>query len=440
VPEPVAHPPAPSPGIEARRREQQRRQRRFRRWPRALVREAAAWYRRAVVGRTRVVAVIGSFGKSTTARALVAALDCRPHPNLERNAGISVHQALLRIRPGERHRVVEVGIDGPNQMARYARTVRPDIVVVTCIGSEHNRSLGTLERTRDEKAEILRGLGPDALAVGNGDDPHVRWMLEQTRARRITFGMGEHNDVRAVDVRLNLPHGLAFTILAGGRRIEVQGRLLGRHQVMSYLAAAAVALAEGVAPERLPDALAGIHPGCSRLELVPLANGVTLLRDEFKSTLETIHTALDVLAELPATRKVVLIGPISEPPGSQGPLYRAVGARIAQVAQLAISVGCDHRKYLSGAARAGLPRDRFLHAGPGVHDAIAVLRRELRPGDLVLLKGRSTQCLQRVALALMGRTVRCAIPHCRLDHRTCDSCPLLGHRWLSRWAAGPPGD
>lgn len=432
--------PSGVPVTGARRREQQRRNRRIRRWPRALLREAAAWYRRTFVRRTRVVAVVGSFGKTTTARALVAALGCRPHPNLERNAGISVHLALLRIRPGERHRVLEVGIDAPRQMARYARSVRPQIVVVTCIGSEHNRSLGSLERTRDEKAEMLRALGPEDLAVGNGDDEHVRWMLEQTRARRITYGLGGHNDVRAVDIRLNLPHGLACTILADGHRIEVQGRLLGRHQVMSYLAAAAVALAEGVSPDRLPAALADVRPGSSRLELVPLANGVTLLRDEFKSTLETIHTSLDVLAEIPATRKVVLIGPISEPPGSQGRHYRAVGAHIAAVAQLAIAVGCDHSKYASGAARAGLPRDRFLHAGPGVHDAIELLRRELRPGDLLLLKGRSTQCLQRVALALMGRTVRCAIVHCRLNHRTCDDCPLLGRRWLSRWAAGQPGD
>lgn len=424
----------------ARRQEQWRRNRRIRRWPRAVVRTLAGWYRRTFGARTRVVTVIGSFGKTTTARALVAALGCRPHPNLERNAGISVHRALLRIRPGERHRVLEVGIDAPRQMARYAGLVRPQIVVVTCIGSEHNRSLGSLERTRDEKAEMLRVLGPGDLAVGNGDDEHVRWMLEQTRARRITFGLGEHNDVRAVDIRLNPPHGIACTILAGGHRIEVQGRLLGRHQVRSYLAAAAVALAEGVSPDRLQAALADVRPGSSRLELVPLANGVTLLRDEYKSTLETIHAALDVLAELPAARKVVLIGPISEPPGSQGPRYRAVGAHIAAVAQLAIAVGCDYTKYVSGAARAGLPRDRFLYAGPGVHDAIAVLRRELRPGDLVLLKGRSTQCLQRVALALMGRTVRCAIMNCRLSHKLCDECPLLGRRWLSRWAAGGPGD
>lgn len=433
VPEPTESIP---PVTDTRRREQRRRNRRFHRWPRAALRYLARGYRRTLIRRTRLVVVIGSFGKSTTLRSVVAALGSRCHAHPERNAGTSLSRALLSIRPGERHHVVEVGIDAPNQMARYAQTVRPDIVVVTSIGSEHNRSLGTLERTRDEKAAMLRALGSDGVAVGNGDDEHVRWMLEQTTARRVTFGLGAHNDVRAEHLRLDPARGLAFDLCAGGARVAIRGRLLGRHQVYSYLAATAVALAEGYRLDELPERLESVRPCSSRLELAQLPNGATLLRDEFKSTLETIYRSLDVLEEFPAQRKVVLLGPISEPPGPQGPLYREIGRRLADIAQLVVMVGCDHRKYVAGAARAGMPRESLIYAGPSVYDAIAVLRRELRPGDLLLLKGRSTQCLQRVALDLMGRKVRCRVHRCRLSSRSCDTCPLLGHAWLSRWAEG----
>ena len=104
-------------------------------------------------------------GKTTTVRAVRAALGGPSTPKVWGNSGTSVARAILRIRPGESHSILEIGIGGPNEMNLYPPIARPDIVVVTAIGSEHNRSFGTLERTRNEKAEMLRQLPPDATAV-----------------------------------------------------------------------------------------------------------------------------------------------------------------------------------------------------------------------------------------------------------------------------------
>jgi UDP-N-acetylmuramoyl-tripeptide--D-alanyl-D-alanine ligase len=80
---------------------------------------------------------------------------------------------LLRLRPWGGHAVFEVAIDGPGQMAPYATMLLPDVVVVTSIGLEHHRSLGTLDRTRAEKERMLEGLRPGGVAVLNRDDPRV---------------------------------------------------------------------------------------------------------------------------------------------------------------------------------------------------------------------------------------------------------------------------
>ena len=118
----------------------------YRGWPRL------AWlHRRTLARNTRVIAVAGSFGKSTTTRAITAALGLREHDAMLYNAWSWIAFALLRIRPGQRHAVIEVGISKPGQMKDYARTVGPDIAVMTSVGSEHHRSLGTLEVTRAEK-------------------------------------------------------------------------------------------------------------------------------------------------------------------------------------------------------------------------------------------------------------------------------------------------
>ena len=147
---------------------------RFRLWP--LLSRLARLHRRTVVRHTRVIAVTGTFGKSTTARAVATAINAPIHAGMAYNAFSSVARAVLRIRPGQRHAVIEVGISGRGQMETYASLIRPDVTVVTSIGSEHHPTLPRLENTREEKAHMVRALAASGLAILNGDDPHVMWM------------------------------------------------------------------------------------------------------------------------------------------------------------------------------------------------------------------------------------------------------------------------
>jgi UDP-N-acetylmuramyl pentapeptide synthase len=322
---------------------------------------------------------------------------------------------------------VEVGINRPGLMAGFAAMVRPDVVVVTSIGSEHNRYLGSLEVTRHEKAEMVRALPADGLVILNGDDPNVRWMATQTNARVVTFGFGEQNQVRAVDLGLDWPHGRAFELRAGGQVRRLRVRHLGRHQVYSFLAAAAVTLAEGLDLDGVLPSLEALEPLAGRLTVTPLPNGAFLLRDDFKSALETIEVALDTLAEVPA-RRIVVLGAVTEAPGPQRPIYRRLGERVAEIAARAIFVGESYERYAAGALSAGLPRQALTRVETA-SEAAAALQRLLEPGDVVLIKGRDSQRLERVALRLQGRTVRCDIRTCRVRWSSCDRCPMLARDW-----------
>ena len=351
------------------------------------------------------------------------------------NSGGWIALALFRLRPGTRHGVIEVGINGPGQMARYASVIRPDISVVMSVGSEHQRSLKTLETTRHEKAEMVRALPPSGLAVLNGDDPNVTWMAGETRAAVTTFGGGERNDVRATGIALDWPHGTRFTIHTPQGSRDVRIRLLGRTMVSAVLAAVTVALHEG---QRLDEVLARLEtlaPTPGRLQPVRLANGAMLLRDEFKAPEETIDAALDVLAEIPATRRIVVMGDVMEPVGSQGGLYRRLGARAARVASRAVVVtaGTNGVAFRAGARQGGLPGDAVIMAGRSVRRAAEALASDLAPGDVALIKGRDTQRLERIALTLMGRDVGCDLVYCNASLTRCDACPMLGQAWPGLW-------
>lgn len=399
-------------------------------WP--VLSRVALLHRRTLARRPRVIAVIGTFGKSTTTRAVSAALDVPIHPRFAANCWSRLALAVLRIRPSQKHAVLEVGIGDRGEMARYTWLILPDVVVVTSIGSEHNHTLGSIEITRTEKAEMLKSLPPSATAVLNGDDPNVMWMGSQTRAKIVTFGLGESNDVSASDVSLDWPRGTRFVLRANGQSRKVSVRLIGAHMVNAILAAVAVALIEGHSLADVLPRLAELSPMTGRMEPVELQNGAWILRDEIKSAVETVYAALDVLGKVPARRKFVALGSLAEVEGRDRPVYRDVGRRVAEIASAAVFTGTNYRLYKAGARLGGLDGERVFNAGRSARKAADLLRPHLEPGDVVLVKGRFVQHLERVALHLLGRTVRCDIDYCQA-RCSCEDCPMLERGWESEY-------
>jgi UDP-N-acetylmuramoyl-tripeptide--D-alanyl-D-alanine ligase len=392
-----------------------------------MLRRIARAHRRTLGRSAYVVAVVGSVGKSTTRRTVAAALGDRPMLEGTSNFGARLAMSVLRVRPRHREAVFEVGIAHPGQMRSLARMVLPNLVVVTAIASDHNRSLRTLDVTRAEKAQMLHVLPADGIAVLNGDDPNVRWMATQTNARVVTFGFGPDNDVRASDVCVTEDARTRFTLHAGGRRRDVALRLLGTHMVYPALAAVAVASLRGRDVDDVISRIEAVDALPGRMQRMDLASGVTLVRDDLKASLESIVAALDGFAAVGAARRVVVLGDIDEPVGSPRPLYRGLGARLAPWADRVILIGSQAlSSVVSGAVEAGMPRSALTHVGSSVGDAVELLQKELAPGDAVLIKGRTTQRLERVSLALSGRTVRCPARVCQVSLGTqCAACPML---------------
>lgn len=391
-----------------------------------LIWHLAHAYRVMLIRKAHIVAVVGSFGKTTTTRAISAAL-LQDSQHSGWNSGIGLADAILRIRPRDQHAVIEVGIGGKGQMEGYAQLLRPDVTVVTSIGSEHLSSLGTLETTRAEKARMVSAIPTSGLVVLNGDDANVLWMKDLTSARVITYGFGEASQVRATDITANELSGVQFTLQLDGSASEIHTQLIGRHMVYPILAAVAVAYSEGFDLQRMIASLERLEPTYNRLQPIQLPGGAFLLLDAFKGALETIEVALDTLSELSARRRIVVLGDVEEPPGSQGPIYKALGKRVAEVSDQVVFVGgkTNFNRLKAGLSLGGLPRDALTNTRTDPHAIAQALDTiGLRQGDLVLIKGRSTQHLERVALILTGHNIACVARFCPRRHE-CATCPLL---------------
>ncbi len=182
----------------------------------------------------------------------------------------------------------------------------------------------------------------------------------------------------------------------------------------------------GVAAPLVAARLAAVPPLAWRLERLALPGGAWLLHDAWKGHWPTAHSALSYLASFAGWRRVAVLGALDEPPGTQGAAYRQYGRLAAAAAHRLIFVGStrDFERLRVGVREHGPAAPPIEHLA-AVHEAAAALRGELAPGTMILLKGRHSQKLGRVATLLRGESVGCRLRFCPARGLRCELCPRL---------------
>jgi len=393
-------------------------------WP---VLYPAAWmWRRTALRRTRVWAVTGSLGKTSTAAAAAAAAGAPFDPDRP-NYGSHLAAALLRCRPRQPCLVLEVGISRPGQMRAYARLLRPDLVVLTAIGTEHLHAFADQDALAREKALLPQAVARSGLVVVNGDDPRCRAIAAASAAPVVRVGVAADCEWRIASAAADWPRGTRLRLAGpGGETIEIASQWVGPDLARCAAFGAVSGLASGVAAPLVAARIASLPPLAWRLNPLPLPGGAWLLHDAWKGHWPTAESALQILASLPGSRRVAVLGTLDEPPGTQGAAYRRYGRLAATAAQRLLFVGSRHelKRLLVGVREAGREAPQVEHYA-GSHEAAAALRDELAPGTVILLKGRHSQKLGRVALLLQGESVGCRLSFCPARGLRCELCPRL---------------
>jgi UDP-N-acetylmuramoyl-tripeptide--D-alanyl-D-alanine ligase len=389
----------------------------------------ATAYRRWYVPDCRIIVVVGSFGKTTSRHVITEAVGCGRTKGRS-NTLWGVAGEILTLRRRDRVVVVEAGISIPGQMRTFARMLRPNVVVVTSVGREHEETLGGLEQIRAEKSVMLQALKPNGLAVLNGDDPNVIWMRSKTAARVVYCGLSGRNDVQADEVALAYPPRLSLHVICpGAPGLSVATRLTSPIHVFSILAAIATARHLGRSDSETLKRLELTGPVVQRMESVELQHGAWALIDDRKALPDTVEVALATLAEIPAARRWMVIGELGGPSKkNMDDDYRKCGQRLGQVCDhivLTTSSAAYGELYKSGALEAGLTEDRIVAVGGDFGAALEHLRLNLKAGDIVMIKGRHSERLTRIALALEGIDVQCWLPRCTHKGLACRTCSIL---------------
>lgn len=346
--------------------------------------ELAGYHRRRFT--LPVVGITGSNGKTTTKDMVAAVLASRfkvlkTEANFNNDIGLPL--TLLNLDASHTAAVVEMGMRGGGQIARLAAVARPTVAVITNVGETHVEVLGSIDNIAAAKGELVEAIGADGLAILNADQPLVAAMQAKTPARKLFYGLGPAADVRAVNVAIGRRE-TAFECQAAGGSFAVTLPAVGRHNVYNALAAIAAGLGLGLSHDEIRSGLATFAASPMRLHIETIGD-YTVINDAYNASPLSMHAAIDTLRTVAPGRMVAVLGDMLELGEMAEATHKRVGEELADAGvQVVITVG-HFARYIAAAALAG-GVDVTVACG-GHAEAQEALRKLLRPGDMVLIKG-----------------------------------------------------
>jgi len=364
----------------------------------ASLQQLARYWRHQV--DVRVIGITGSVGKTTTKEVVAEVLNQRyrtlKNPgNLNNEIGLPL--TLLDLGQNHERAVLEMGFYVPGEISLLCDLALPQVGVVTNIGTVHAERAGSQEVIAQGKAELVRSLPTDGVAILNYDDEWVREMANQTSASVFFYGLSPEADLWADGVEGLGLEGIRFRLHYRSEVLHLRVPLIGRHSVHTALRAAAVGLVEGLTWQEIFNGLRSEHTQL-RLVAVRAENGALILDDTYNASPESTLAALNLLDELEG-RKVGVLGDMLELGQYEWRGHEMVGVRAAEVVDELVTVGERGRMIAAAASRSGFPDNKIIEFEES-QAATRYLQESLGPNDVVLVKGSHGVRMDKIVAAL----------------------------------------
>lgn len=351
-----------------------------------------------------VVGVTGSSGKTTTKDMVAAVLGSRfqvlkTQGNFNNEIGLPL--TLLDFSPKHGAAVVEMGMRGPGEIDALCRLARPTCAIINQIGVAHLGRLGSVENIARAKGEMLDHISATGFALLPGDNPYARAQAGRCHGQVLFFGLDPGLDIYARDV-CREGNGNRFTAVMGAVECDVNLPLPGRHNILNALPAVGAGLLFGLTPGEVAAGLARVTLSGMRTEILH-AGAYTIINDAYNANPDSACAALQALDEIAGAnkRKVAVLGDMLELGAGAVDGHRRVGAAAVQHGvKLLITVGELSRETAAGARQAGgEPGGIMICAGNS--EALELLHRELKTGDVVLVKGSRGMQMEQIVSDLL---------------------------------------
>lgn len=351
------------------------------------------------------VGITGSNGKTTVkelaAQILKQKFKVLSSP-LNYNNEIGIPLTLAKAQVDVEILVLELAMRGLNQIKQLAEAVQPEIGVITNIGLSHIELLGSLEKIAQAKLELVEALPAKGLAILNYDDAWFSYFKKHTKVQQLTFGLSPHADVGAEKVKLDAEGRPSFYLrLPNGQKEKVFLQLLGKHNVSNALAAAAIGFAFNLPISVIVSGLEQEIPAKMRLQPLILNNGAKIINDAYNASPASVTAALEVLAQIKAKRRLVILGPMAELGSFTEEAHQEVGSKIAAY-NIDILITVGQTAALTGEMVAKKSSRTAVFNCADVEEAGEQAVSLIKKGDVILVKGSRVAQLEKVVQKLIS--------------------------------------
>jgi UDP-N-acetylmuramoyl-tripeptide--D-alanyl-D-alanine ligase len=387
--------------------------------------------------KPKIVAVIGSVGKTSTKDAIYAVFSRefftrRSEKSFNTEIGIplaiigchnewnnvfgwmqNLFRGLLLIlfrREYPEWLILEIGVDRPGDMKSAAKWIHPDIIVITRFADVpvHVEFFDSPEALIEEKASLISSLKQDGLLILNRDDGKVMALKEKWKGKTATFGFEEGADIRASNLSLlygeddlerKIPAGVMFRIDTNGKTFPVRlFGTLGKAAAYSASAALAAGISREINPVKISEAFLQIIPPPGRMRILPGIKKTFIIDDSYNASPVAMISALETLRSLESYgRKIAVLGDMLELGKYSTDEHKKIGALAGSFCSILITVGMRARYIADGALNSGLS-EKHIYQFENSREAGKYLEKMLKEGDAVLIKGSQGSGAQSIRM------------------------------------------
>lgn len=314
--------------------------------------------------------------------------------------------------------ILEMGADRPGDIDYLTNFVKPSVGIITEISSSHIEFFKTLEGIAKEKGTLVKKLEEKSLAVINIDNPHIEKLKNQIKSRVITFGFSDEAEMKATDISFiyseNVIRGISFKLNYNGSSVPVRlNNILAKHQIYAALAGAVVGIEFGLNLVEISEFLSEFSSPCGRLNLVPGIKNTNIIDDTYNSSPASVLAALEVLREIEAPRKIVVLGDMLELGEDTEKEHRKIGEKISEVrADLFFAFGKRMQFAIDELKSRNFSKEKIFYFED--HENLGKkLQDEIKEGDLILIKGSQGMRMEKTVEEIMADPMNAEIILCR---------------------------
>ena len=348
-----------------------------------------------------VVAITGSVGKTST-KDIIASVVSEKYKVLKTQGNLNNHIGLpftiLGLKDHEAL-VVEMGMNNLGEISVLTKIAKPNVAVITNVGTAHIGNLGSRENILKAKLEILDGLKDDGILIINNDNDLLHsWSAQNTKVNVVTYGIENKSDYNASDIKLN-ENSSEFNIKFNSENTEkIIVPVGGQHFVYNALSAVAVGVKLNIPFEKIKQGIEKFELSKSRMELIKINNNITIVNDCYNANYDSMKASIEYLAKTNFKRKIAVLGDMLELGEYSNELHTKVGEEVAKnKIDILITVGEMGKVISDIASKKGV---ETYHCD-NTENATKTIKEIAKSEDIILIKASNGMKFKNIVESLM---------------------------------------